>query len=159
LSTWLRPALVLLGILAVIAAGYRYGADSREGCDWQPTTFLDRRSRPVELRRQGPTPLSDLVVLGRRVRAGLRRTVRTAVRLSSNQIHLWDRYLGSRPRCKAGYLHWQRDDEGNWQLRGYLLPPRLHRLGRLLTIRRPPWHAEDPFGWFERRRRHGSDRR
>lgn len=104
MSTWLLP--ILLAVLG--ATAWRYGVDSRDGCDWKP--YSDRPVKELYIRSN--TPTRDLA-----------RLARAIARLNAGQVGAWERYLRRLRPWEADWLHWTRDSAGDWRLEGHVLPP------------------------------------
>jgi hypothetical protein len=122
---WLVPAVIVL----IAGAASRYGADSRDSCDWKSSR--DRPPPPPP--RRSHTPTGDLVLLTRAVVRAVRHGSVAVTRFTGGQIGLWDRYLRQQCPWEEERLHWTRDASGEWHLDGHILPPTLGRPRRRRT--------------------------
>ncbi len=108
--------LLAAGVLALLAlAAWRYGADSRDGRDWQQPTRDSRPDRPTY--RRAHTPGADLAS----VRRGIGRLVAAVADAHRQQVTMWERYLELQRPWERDALRWVRTRRG-WVLDGRVAP-------------------------------------
>ncbi len=115
LSGMTNLVLVTSLISLLTVAVWRYGADSRDGRDWQRAADPAVAGRAPY--RRAHTPAADLVSVGR----SIRRLVAAIVEFHRAQTDLWERYHAAQRPWETERLHWARTRRG-WVLRGRCAP-------------------------------------
>lgn len=108
--------VLVISLISLLAlAVWRYGADSRDGRDWQRAADPAVPGRAPY--RRAHTPASDLASVGRQIG----RLASAIAEFHRAQIDLWERFHASQRPWETERLHWARTRRG-WVLRGRVAP-------------------------------------
>lgn len=55
------------------------------------------------------------------------RLLRAIRQMNAEQIELWERWARAQRPWESDWLHWERDDDGEWRLVGEIAPRRTGR--------------------------------